>query len=147
MKSKSVAVLTIKVAGLCDGYRCAPPILRIFTEPVGAALAAKLLLFVLPDSAYPPCIAFKASRSRPLPRIAQTPRSPGPVRRPSGGAVQRGIWHGCQMRNDGPWMALRDDPRNSAGTREVWRSQARMPGALSLWLLSLSRKQRESNSL
>ncbi|TWC40106.1 hypothetical protein FBY03_10349 [Pseudomonas sp. SJZ079] len=57
---------------------------------------------------------------------------PGPVRRPSGGAVERGVWHGCQTRNDGPGMALRDDPRNSAGAREVWRSQTRMPGALSL---------------
>ena len=34
-------------------------------------------------------------------------------------------------------MALRDDPRSSAGAREVWRSQTRMPGVLSLWLLSL----------
>ncbi|MDX1738927.1 MAG: hypothetical protein R3261_11865, partial [Alphaproteobacteria bacterium] len=39
--------------------------------------------------------------------------------------------------NDGPGMAHRDDPRNSTGAREVERSETRMPGALSLWLLSL----------
>jgi len=43
-------------------------------------------------------------------------------------------------------MARLADPRNSAGAREVWRSQTRMSGALSLWLLSLLREQRESNS-
>jgi len=42
--------------------------------------------------------------------------------------------------------AHRDDARNSTGAREVERSETRMPGALSLWLLSLSREQRESNS-
>ena len=51
--------------------------------------------------------------------------------------MERGVWHGCQTRSDGPGMALRDDPRNSAGTREVSRSETRMPGVLSLWLLSL----------
>ena len=81
-----------------------------------------------------------------LPQHVQTPRSPNPVRRPSGGAVERGVWHGCQTRNDGPGMAHRDDPRSSAGAREVERSETRMSGALSLWLLSLSREQRESNS-
>ena len=80
------------------------------------------------------------------PQIAQSTRSPNPVRRPSGGAVERGVWHGCQTRNDGPGMAHRDDPRNSTGAREVERSETRMPGALSLWLLSLSREQRESDS-
>ena len=55
-----------------------------------------------------------------------------PIRRPNAGAVQRGIWHGCQMRNDGPWMALRDDPRNGAAVREVARSATRMPGCVSL---------------
>ncbi len=55
-----------------------------------------------------------------------------PVRRPSRGVAQRGIWHGCQMRNDGPGMALRDDPRSGAGAREVERSEARMPGCLLL---------------
>ncbi|MDP2748943.1 hypothetical protein [Pseudomonas sp.] len=34
-------------------------------------------------------------------------------------------------------MAHRDDPRNSAGAREVERSETRMSGVLSLWLLSL----------
>ena len=55
-----------------------------------------------------------------------------PVRRPSAGAVQRGIWHGCQMRSAGPWMALRDDPLNSAVARAVERSETRMPGGVSL---------------
>ena len=43
-----------------------------------------------------------------------------------------------------PFMAC---PRSRTGAREVW-PQARpgCPGALSLWLLSLSREQRESNS-
>jgi len=46
-----------------------------------------------------------------------------------------------------PGMALRDDPRNSAGAREVERSETRMPGALSLWLLSLSRgKEKRSEA-
>jgi len=68
---------------------------------------------------------------------------PGPVRRPSGGAVERGVWHGCQTRNDGPGMAHRDDPRNSTVARGVERSETRMPGALSLWLLSLcARKEK-----
>jgi hypothetical protein len=57
---------------------------------------------------------------------------PIPVRRPSAGAVQRGIWHGCQMRSAGPWMALRDDPLNSAVARAVERSETRMPGGVSL---------------
>ena len=65
-----------------------------------------------------------------------------PVRRPSPGTVQRGIWHGCQMRNDGPWMALRDDTRNSAGVRAVERSETRMPGGVSFAYFSL-RKQRK----
>lgn len=58
--------------------------------------------------------------------------------------MERGVWHGCQTRSDGPGMALRDDPRNSAGARGVSRSETRMSGALSLWLLSLSREQRET---
>ena len=79
-------------------------------------------------------------------RTVQATRFSNPVRRPSGGAVERGVWHGCQTRSDGPGMALRDDPRSSTGAREVERSETRMSGALSLWLLSLSREQRESNS-
>ena len=90
------------------------------TNPQERPMAAMLLLF---------CFC--------RPQIVQTTRSPNPVRRPSGGAVERSVWHGCQTRTDGPGMALRDDPRNSAGAREVWRSQTRMPGVLSLWLLSL----------
>jgi len=40
-------------------------------------------------------------------------------------------------------MAHRDGPRNSAEAREVERSETRMPGALSLWLLSLcARKEK-----
>ena len=63
--------------------------------------------------------------------------------------MERGVWHGCQTRNDGPGMAHRDDPRNSAGAREVERSETRMPGALSLWLLSARVKRygaKRSNS-
>ena len=65
-----------------------------------------------------------------------------PVRRPSPGTVQRGIWHGCQMRNDGPWMALRDDPRNSAGVRAVERSETRMPGGVSFAYFSLHKQRK-----
>ena len=36
------------------------------------------------------------------------------------------------MTRGGPGMAHRDDPRNSAGAREVEHSETRMPGALSL---------------
>ena len=72
-----------------------------------------------------------------LPQIVQTTRSPNPVRRPSRGAVERGVWHGCQTRHAGPWMARLADPRNSTGARGVERSETRMPGVLSLWLLSL----------
>jgi hypothetical protein len=43
-------------------------------------------------------------------------------------------------------MARLADPRSSAGARGVERSETRMSGALSLWLLSLLREQRESNS-
>ena len=76
-------------------------------------------------------------------KLAQTTRSPNPVRRPSVGAVERGVWHGCQTRHAGPWMARLADPQNSTGAREVERSETRMPGALSLWLLSLcARKEK-----
>jgi hypothetical protein len=63
--------------------------------------------------------------------------------------VERGVWHGCQTRNDGPGMAHRDDPRNSTGARGVERSETRMPGVLSLWLLSARVKRygaKRSNS-
>jgi hypothetical protein len=53
---------------------------------------------------------------------------------------------GCQTRHVGPRMARLADPRSSAGARGVERSETRMSGALSLWLLSLLREQRESNS-
>ena len=90
-------------------------------------------------SAFTLCFCISLCR----PQIAQTMRSPNPVRRPSVGAVERGVWHGCQTRNDGPGMAHRDDPRNSAGARGVERSETRMPSALSLWLLSLcARKEK-----
>ena len=36
--------------------------------------------------------------------------------------------------------------RRVSEANQVERSETRMPGALSLWLLSLSREQRESNS-
>lgn len=87
-------------------------------------MAAMLLLF---------CFCLSLCR----PSIAQTTRPPNPVRRPSVGAVDRGVWHGCQTRHVGPWMARLADPRNSTGEREVERSETRMPGVLSLWLFSL----------
>src|SRR3989344_1961425 len=46
-------------------------------------------------------------------------------------------------------MAHRNDPRNSTGAREVERSETRMSGALSLWLLSARVKRhgaKRSNS-
>jgi hypothetical protein len=84
-------------------------------------------------SAFPFCFCLSLCH----PKLAQTTRSPNPVRRPSIGAVERGVWHGCQTRHVGPWMARLADPRNSTVAREVERSETRMPGALSLWLLSL----------
>ena len=63
--------------------------------------------------------------------------------------MERGVWHGCQTRSDGPGMAHRDDPWNSTGAREVERSETRMAGALSLWLLSARVKRygaKRSNS-
>ncbi len=106
------------------GFVCEIGVLEA-KQPVGAGLPAMLLLL------------FCFCLSLCLPEVSQTTRSPNPVRRPSGGGVERGVWHGCQTRNDGPGMALRDDPRNSTGARGVERSETRMPGALSLWLLSL----------
>ena len=63
--------------------------------------------------------------------------------------MERGVWHGCQTRRAGPWMARHADPRNSTGARGVERSETRMPGALSLWLLSARVKRygaKRSNS-
>ena len=68
------------------------------------------------------------------------------VRRPSRGVALRGIWHGCQMRNDGPGTALRDDPRSSTGAREVERSEARMPGCVSLPSFLCTSKESRSPS-
>ncbi len=110
--------------GLWSGYR----INRSKAAPTRSVGAACSLLCLL------------SSTNRPDDAV------PDPVRRPSGGAVERGVWHGCQTSHDGPGMALRDDPRSSTGAREVSRSETRMPGALSLWLLSLLREQRESDS-
>ena len=53
---------------------------------------------------------------------------------------------GRRARNEGAGTPLRDGPRSNAGRREPRRSRGRMSGALSLWLLSLSREQRESDS-
>jgi len=55
--------------------------------------------------------------------------------------------HGCGERLKGPRMALVSRPpeqRRREGSLAA--GQTRMPGALSLWLLSLSREQRESDS-
>ena len=69
-----------------------------------------------------------------------------PVRRPTGGVAQGDARHGRRARNEGIGTSLRDGPRSGTGRREPRRSRGRMPGALSLWLLSLSREQRESDS-
>jgi hypothetical protein len=123
---------------LLDGYRCAQPILRV-------------LVF---DLAKPGC-----SKS------VQATRSNGPVRRPSGGAVERGVWQDAKrgMLGQG-WPVLptlgavpergnaakrsnsRRLARRVSEANQVERSETRMSGALSLWLLSLLREQRESNS-
>jgi hypothetical protein len=130
--------------GLVDGYRCAQPILRNIRRTrrsgpwprcfcVGLYVLLLLRFFLLLCH----------------PQVSQTPRSLNPVRRLSGGAVERGVWHGCQTRHVGPWMARLADPRNSAGARGVERSETRMPGALSLWLLSARVKRygaKRSNS-
>ncbi|GCA55079.1 hypothetical protein PSCT_01260 [Pseudomonas sp. SCT] len=69
-------------------------------------------------------------------------------------ARQEAEWRRCaggreagrRARNEGAGTPLRDGPRSNAGRREPRRSRGRMSGALSLWLLSLSREQRESDS-
>ena len=78
--------------------------------------------------------------------IYQTTRSKYPRQEAEWRCCVEGRLAGCQTRHVGPRMARLADPRSSAGMREVWRSQTRMSGALSLWLLSLLREQRESDS-
>ena len=51
--------------------------------------------------------------------ILQATRCQIPVSRPSAGAVQGVNRQGCRFSRDGPGMALRGDPRNSAGARVV----------------------------
>ncbi len=71
-------------------------------------------------------------------------RSRTPVRRPSGGVAQGDEPHGCGERLKGPWMALVSRPperHRNEGSLAI--GQTRMPGALSLWLLSLcARKEK-----
>ncbi len=118
-------------------------------------LAASLRLAPLRnDSAHPSergvwcrlmvCASGQKSRSRLS--IFQATRTPCPVRRPSGGVAQGDARHGRRARSEGAGTPLRDGPRSSTGAREPRRSRGRMSGALSLWLLSLSREQRESDS-
>ncbi len=75
----------------------------------------------------------------------QTTRSRVPFRRPSVGAAQGDARHGCRARSDGPGMALRDDPRSSAGGREVLRSKTRMQGWPSFWLLFLGHSRKSDS--
>ncbi len=88
----------------------------------------------------------KRSKAQATPTIFQATRTPSPVRMPSGGAAQGGREAGRRARNEGAGTPLRDGPRSGTGAREPRRSRGRMSGALSLWLLSLSREQRESDS-
>jgi hypothetical protein len=75
----------------------------------------------------------------------QTTRTPVPVRRPSVGAAQGDARHGCRARSDETWMSLRDDPRSSAGGREVLRSKTRMLGWPSFWLLFLGHSRKSDS--
>ncbi len=88
----------------------------------------------------------KRSKAQATPTIFQATRTPSPVRRPSGGVAQGDARHGRRARSEGAGTPLRDGPRSGTGAREPRRSRGRMSGALSLWLLSLSREQRESDS-
>ncbi len=88
----------------------------------------------------------KRSKAQATPTIFQATRTPSPVRRPSGGVAQGDARHGRRARSEGTGTSLRDGPRSGTGAREPRRSRGRMSGALSLWLLSLSREQRESDS-
>jgi len=88
----------------------------------------------------------KRSKAQATPTIFQATRTPSPVRRPSGGVAQGDARHGRRARSEGTGTSLRDGPRSGTGRREPRRSRGRMSGALSLWLLSLSREQRESDS-
>jgi hypothetical protein len=68
----------------------------------------------------------------------QATRSRIPVRRPSGGVAQGDEPHGCGERLEGPWMALASRPPERHWKEgSLAAGQTRMPGALSLWLLSL----------
>jgi len=109
-----------------------------------AALAASLPLNPFhTDSAHPADGTVSPCPSRNLEFVTRGFGSRTiPVRRPSAGTVQRGIWQGCQMRFDGPWMAHRDDPRNSAGMRAVEQSETRMPGGVSFAYFSLHKQRK-----
>lgn len=74
----------------------------------------------------------------------QTTRPQIPFRRPNEGIAQGGARHGCRARSDGPWMALRDDPRSNAGEREVrTRSdRTRMQGRAFFCLLFFARAKK-----
>ena len=89
-------------------------------QTVGAALAAMLLLWFLRSA------------------LPSTNRLDNAVPESRQEAERRCCGEG--RRHAGPWMARLADPRSSAGTRGVERSETRMSGALSLWLLSLLRE-------
>jgi len=126
-----------------SSLRCAPvsfaasvlqgPAVKGHPWPITAFAASMPLNPLHTDAAHPadgvvgPCLSVTVSLE-----IQSFGSRTVPVRRLSAGAAQGGIWHGCQMRRAGPWMALRADPRSSAGAREVAHSATRMSGGVSL---------------
>ena len=127
--------------------RAIPGPLRLSPHPCGSPLCATIALTLL-KGAFDVVCGFVQQKAKPgrIRTILQTTRSPIPVRRPSGGVAQGDARHGRRARNEGAGTPLRDGPRSGTGAREPRRSRGRMSGALSLWLLSLSREQRESDS-
>src|SRR5690606_6026111 len=118
-------------------------------------LAASLRLAPLRnDSAHPPerggwwrlLVRAKRSKAQATPTIFQATRSQFPVRRPSGGVAQGDARQDAERGTKGQGRPFVTCPRSGTGRREPRRSRGRMSGALSLWLLSLSREQRESDS-
>ncbi len=96
-----------------------------------------------PTKASPP----NSGRARSAWTNHQATRSRIPIRRPSGGVAQGDEPHGCGERLKGPGTALVSrPPERHRSEGSLAAGQTRMPGALSLWLLSLSREQRESDS-
>jgi len=91
------------------------------------------------------CSSVEQSVFLPTFASVQTTRTRSPFRRLNVGAAQGDARHGCRARSDGPGMALRDDPRSSAGEREVLRSKTRMLGWPSFWLLFLGHSRKSDS--